>query len=272
MKRFYKAATVEGYQEVISEEDQLLNYLALAKISCSAGESIRHKTGKYESALVILSGTATITCEGMKWNQLGGRKTVFDGKATTVYVPCQSEYEIIADTDVEIAVCKVLADEKFEPFVVGPDEIVVHQRGQQTWQREVHDILADQAEGRVQRIVLGETFHHPGHWSGFPPHKHDGEHAPIEPHFEEIYHYQLNPEQGFGVQLHYTKDSSIDDAHIIKHGDSFAIDIGYHPVNAAGGYQLYYLWFMAGDSGRTLHPYEDPDHKWLHHSQAKSTS
>jgi 5-deoxy-D-glucuronate isomerase len=45
--------------------------------------------------------------------------------------------------------------------------------------------------------------------------------------------------------------------------DSFTIDKGYHPVSAEGGYQVYYLWFMAGETGRTLRPYDDPDHKWL---------
>jgi len=37
----------------------------------------------------------------------------------------------------------------------------------------------------------------------------------------------------------------------------------FFPVIDAGGYEVYYLWFMAGDSGRKLQPYEDPDHRWL---------
>jgi 5-deoxy-glucuronate isomerase len=44
----------------------------------------------------------------------------------------------------------------------------------------------------------------------------------------------------------------------------FAIDKGYRPVNAAGGYPIYYLWFNAEEEGRTLKPYDDPDHKWLY--------
>ncbi|GAA4714984.1 5-deoxy-glucuronate isomerase [Brevibacillus fulvus] len=264
MQRFMKAKEAEGYQDLIGEEYPLLQYLALGKLTLKQGQTYEAQTNGYETALVILSGKAAISAEDQRWTGLGGRNNVFEGKATTVFVPCQSAYQVTAETDLQIAVCKVKAEEKYAPFVVRPEEVVVQQRGKAQWNREVHDIIADNANNRVQRIVLGETFHKPGEWSGYPPHKHDGEFAPEEPNLEEIYYYQVNPQQGFGVQLHYTKDLSIDEAHIIRHGDSFAIDKGYHPVVAGGGYQLYYLWFMAGESGRTLRPYEDPDHRWLH--------
>ncbi|MGF6947855.1 5-deoxy-glucuronate isomerase [Neobacillus sp. B4I6] len=264
MERFYKANEVEGYQEIFQEDSPLLKYLAFGKILLKAGQEYTSGTNDFETALVLLKGTAAISCEGQTWEELGGRENVFSGKATTAYIPCYSEYVIKAETDLDVAVCKVKAEEKFEPFVVRPDDVVIHQRGKNNWKREVHDIIADNADGRVQRMILGETFNHAGEWSSYPPHKHDGEHYPEELNLEEIYHYQANPKQGFGVQLHYTKDGSIDDAYIIRNGDSFAIDKGYHPVNAAGGYQVYYLWFMAGEEGRTLRPYDDPDHKWVH--------
>jgi len=266
MQRFHKAKQAEGYQDIIKEDDQLLKYLAFGKVSLKQGQSYESQTGGFETALVILTGKASVAAEGEKWDHLGGRNSVFEGKATTVFVSCQSAYQIIAETDIEVAVCKVKAEEKFAPFIVTPEEVVVHQRGKAQWNREVHDIIADNADNRVQRMILGETFNKPGQMSGYPPHKHDGEFAPEEPNMEEIYYYQVNPQQGFGVQLHYTKDQSIEEAHIIRHGDSFAIDKGYHPVMAAGGYEVYYLWFMAGDSGRKLKPYEDPDHRWLNNA------
>lgn len=263
MQRYYKSESASGYRDIIEFQEQGLKYLAFGKATLAAGEKHEAATGDCETAIVILKGTAAVSAEGKTWRGLGGRRTVFEGKATAVYVPCQSAYAIEAETDVEVAVCRVKAEEKFEPFVVRPDEIVVHRRGKELWQRDVHDIIADNADGRVQRIVLGETFNDAGHWSSFPPHKHDGEFAPEEPNLEEIYYYQVDPEQGFGVQLHYTKDGAIDDAYIIRPGDSFAIDRGYHPVASAGGYRVYYLWFMAGETGRKLQPYDDPDHRWL---------
>jgi 5-deoxy-glucuronate isomerase len=263
MQRFFQAQEVEGYQDIIPEENPVLKYLAFGKVCLKEGQSFESQTGGFETALVILAGKARISCEGETWEHLGERENVFAGKATTVYVPCQSEYRIDAETDVQIAVCKVKAETKFKPFVVKPEEVVVHHRGKDSWQRDVHDIVADNCDGRVHRMVLGETYSEPGQWSSYPPHKHDGEFAPEEPNLEEVYHYQVDPQQGFGVQLHYTKDRAIDQAYIVRHGDSFAIDKGYHPVVSAGGYRVYYLWFMAGETGRTLRPYDDPDHKWL---------
>lgn len=263
MQRYYRGKKFEGYQEIISEDDQLLNYLAFGKLTLKAGHEYVSRTNGYEVALVILSGKATISSENQSWEHLGGRQTVFENRATTVYVPCQSEYSIQAETDIQVGVCKVKAEEKFKPFVVWPDDVVHQQRGKETWRRDVYDVLADNANGKVQRIVLGETINRRGNWSGYPPHKHDGEFFPEEPKLEEVYHFQLNPEQGIGVQLHYTKDNDINDAYLVKHGDSFAIDKGYHPVGSTGGYEVYYLWFMAGETGRELKPYEDPDHKWL---------
>jgi 5-deoxy-glucuronate isomerase len=264
LSRLFNDLHTSGYQDIIKQDYNLLQYLALGKITLNAGEHFSGETGAFETGLVILSGKVTIACEQEKWGDLGERNNVFEGKATAVYVPCQSEYQITAQTnDVQIAVCKVKAETKFIPFVVKPDDIIVNHRGKDTWQREVHDIITDNGNDRVHRIILGETYNHPGHWSSYPPHKHDGEFAPEEPKLEEIYHYQINPRQGFGIQLHYTTDRSIDQAYIVRNGDSFAIDKGYHPVSAAGGYQVYYLWFMAGGSGRSLRPYDDPDHRWL---------
>ncbi len=44
-----------------------------------------------------------------------------------------------------------------------------------------------------------------------------------------------------------------------------SIPSGYHPVVAAPGYSLYYLWVMAGD-GRQMAPYLDPAHAWVQES------
>ncbi|GGE26587.1 5-deoxy-glucuronate isomerase [Pullulanibacillus camelliae] len=264
MTHFMKGKQVNGYQEIFSEADALLNYLAFGKLELNKEQTFESATNEYETTLVILEGTISVETEGQSWTALGGRTSVFDGKATAVYIPCQATYKITAESVAQIAVCKVKAEEKYRPFVVRPEDIVIHRRGKDTWQRVVHDIIVENDyPGKVQRTVLGETFNDPGSWSGYPPHKHDGEFAPEEPNLEEIYHYQVNPEQGFGVQFLYTKDGEIDQAYRIQQGDSFAIDKGYHPVGGAGGYQIYYLWFMAGPSGRTLNPYEDPDHRWL---------
>lgn len=260
----YKAENKNGCQTVIGPACEELDYLNFDLLRLENGEAYKGETGNFETVLVILGGKATITVDGQTWENLGERKDVFSGKATSVYIPIQTGFAVTeaAGETVEIGVCKVKAEEKFTSFLISPDEVVVHHRGRDTWKRDVHDIIAANGEGRVQRIVIGETYSAPGSWSSYPPHKHDVD-SDQEVKMEEIYFFQMEPQQGFGVQLVYTEDGEVDEAYAIRHGDAVALPKGYHPVAAAGGYQVYYLWFLGGGSGRNLKPYDQPAHKWL---------
>ena len=51
-------------------------------------------------------------------------------------------------------------------------------------------------------------------------------------------------------------------AEFLRHGSVVGIPRGYHPVCAAPGYRLYYLWALVG-AERQLAMYEDPAHRWL---------
>src|SRR5438067_623666 len=53
-------------------------------------------------------------------------------------------------------------------------------------------------------------------------------------------------------------------------GDVVSIRAGYHPVVAAPGYALYYLWVMAG-AGRQLAPFFDPQHAWVQERPTRRT-
>src|SRR5262249_32783607 len=141
------------------------------------------------------------------------------------------------------------------PRAIEPDDVAVQTRGREQWRREVHDIVGRDAP--AQRLLVGETFNEPGGWSSFPPHKHDG--VDGEPELEEVYYYRFDRPEGFGFQALYTRDGPArhDDAVLVRHGSVVGIPCGYHPVCAAPGYRLYYLWALAG-RGRTLVMHEDP--------------
>jgi 5-deoxy-glucuronate isomerase len=132
------------------------------------------------------------------------------------------------------------------------------QRGRDLYTREVHNVFV--TDPHVRRLLVGETFNPPGHWSSFPPHKHDGRDG--EPVLEEVYHYRIDPPQGFGHQMLYTADGE-NQTHVVRDGDAVLLPYGYHPVSAPPGYRLYYLWAMAG-AERRLALHEDPDHRWIH--------
>jgi 5-deoxy-glucuronate isomerase len=248
----------KGLREVIKPGD-VTKYIGLGILTLEAGESYKTKTYDKEVVLVILSGKANLKVDDVKYENLGERKDVFSGRATAVYIPRESFYEVIEaqGEKLEIAVLSAVAEKKFKPFVVKPEDVVVNHRGVPGYQRDVHDIIVDNGEGRVDRIVVGETFSYPGEWSSYPSHKHDTYNPPEETMMEEIYFFKVNPPEGFGVQVMYNDDLSLRDAYIIKDKDAVAIPEGYHPVASAPGFAVYYLWVMAGPHGRKLTPKDD---------------
>src|SRR5712692_7091719 len=79
---------------------------------------------------------------------------------------------------------------------------------------------------------------------------------------QEVYHFRIDPPQGFGIQRIYSPERGLNEAFVVEDGDTVVIPFGYHPVVAAPGYRLYYLWALAGD-GRDLRVVEDPVHGWV---------
>ncbi|MBE5964330.1 MAG: 5-deoxy-glucuronate isomerase [Lachnospira sp.] len=264
LKRFYEKEEKYGYYEVITKEAGL-EVIGMDMIRLNEDEEVAADSLGFELGLVLLSGQATINAGAFVAENIGGRRNVFDGKPATVYMPCDTSYTV-KNTGcgiLEVAVCKVKADKKYEPFVVLPQDIITEHRGKLNWQRDVNDIITTKYEGKVDKIVLGETYGCAGQWSSYPSHKHDTDNMPYEVNMEEIYHFKVNPKQGFGIQVMYNDDMSLKESYIVKDGDSIAIKEGYHPVAAAPGYSVYYLWVMAGNSGRKLTPCDDPNHAWV---------
>ena len=111
-------------------------------------------------------------------------------------------------------------------------------------------------------MLVVEVITPGGHWSSYPPHKHDRDALPDESYLEETYYHRLKPAQGFGFQRVYTDDGSLDEALTVKDGDVVLVPRGYHPVAAPHGYDLYYLNVMAGPK-RIWRFYNDPQHEWL---------
>jgi 5-deoxy-glucuronate isomerase len=91
-------------------------------------------------------------------------------------------------------------------------------------------------------LVVGETLNPPGGWSSWPPHAHA---------HEEIYLYRFQPEHGFGVHVDVGADACSPDGdtpQLVRDGDIVRIRSGHHPVVAAPGCTMYYLWALAGDA------------------------
>lgn len=237
-----------------------LEHIGFSLLRLQPGESHAVAGSGVETCLIILTGTGDVSGPGFAYENIGGRQRVFDGRATAVYLPAGCAYRVQARSALAVAVATSPAPATGEPRLIRPDDVVVNERGKPGFRRQVHDIL--DLRTPAQRLVVGETTNHTGEWSSYPPHKHD-EHIPgVEADMEEVYLFQVDPPGGFGVQVLYSSDGALDEAYTVRDGDVAILPFGYHPVAAAPGYRLYYLWIMAGQ-GRQLLPVDDPDHVWV---------
>ena len=133
-------------------------------------------------------------------------------------------------------------------------------RGKDTNTRYVRNILpeTEPAEG----LLVVEVITPGGHWSSYPPHKHDTAAEAQETVLEETYYHRLQPPQGFAIQRVYTDDRSLDETISVEDGDVVMVPRGYHPVGAPHGYDLYYLNVMAGPKRQWVFR-NDPVHDWI---------
>lgn len=230
--------------------------LSTHRLRLDAGSTAKFSSPGEEAVVILQEGRGVFKAGGKEWPV--SRTSVFTERATALYLPAGMELVATAETTLEAVVFTTPAPPGGEPVLMSPKEVQVNSRGRGIYTREVHNIFVD--DPHVRRLMVGETFNPPGHWSSYPPHKHDGRDG--EPTLEEVYYYRIDPPQGFGQQLLYTNDGE-SVTHSVRDGDTVLLPYGYHPVSAPPGYRLYYLWGMAGEQ-RKLALHEDPAHTWIH--------
>lgn len=213
-----------------------------------------------EACLVVLSGRCDVEVGGRSFENIGRRTSVFDDEApAAVYVPAGATYAVTARTKLELAVGSAPGGGG-EARLINPERISRETRGVGTNTRYVRNILPETEP--AESLLIAEVITPGGHWSSYPPHKHDRLAPPEESALEEIYYHRLNPAQGFAFQRVYTDDRSLDETVCVEDGDVVLVPRGYHPVGAPHGYDLYYLNVMAGPS-RTWIFNNDPAHAWI---------
>ncbi|CAG7642425.1 5-deoxy-glucuronate isomerase [Paenibacillus solanacearum] len=243
------------------------SYVGFEVYRLQAGQSLKRETGEQEACLVLLSGLADAATSGSKWERIGERMSVFEEKPPyAVYVPSGDAYELTALTEVELAVCLAPGKGSHAARLIAPSDIEVEIRGKGNAQRRIHQILPEQKE--ADSLLVVEVFTPNGHWSSYPPHKHDEDNLPDESYLEETYYHKVQPEHGFAIQRVYTDDRSLDETMAVRNGEAVLVPKGYHPVSAPPGYDVYYLNVMAGPV-RTWKFHNDPDHEWIFKEWAK---
>jgi len=235
------------------------NFLKLA-----SGEKYGANSGGREILAVILGGMATFTINGATFERVGGRSNVFSGKPHSVYIPAGAEYNIQADSAVEIGLPSAPSDETgIQPYVIAPSQVANGIWGAGNFKRNFHQVLtlAAQPELPARRLIVGETFTPSGNWSTYPPHKHQEDDLPRQAFHEEMYYFKVNPGEGFGI-CHYYDEDGEDENFTLRDNSIHMMTHGYHTVVSAPGYTTYYLWFLAGNQ-RVQATVDDPELSWV---------
>jgi 5-deoxy-glucuronate isomerase len=214
-----------------------------------------------EACIVVLTGTASIEVGGERFDSIGSRASVFDDAAPgAVYAPAGQTYRVTATTPVELAIGSAPGEPGNKPRLIAADRMSREVRGHGTNQRFVRNILPETE--RADSLLVVEVITPGGHWSSYPPHKHDTATEGEETALEETYYHHVNPPQGFAFQRVYTDDRSIDETVTVEDGDLVMVPRGYHPAGAPHGYDLYYLNVMAGPKRQWIFR-NDPAHDWI---------
>ena len=253
----------DGSVVKVTPESAGWEYVGFEVLRLEDGRAVERRADDEEVCLVVLSGYCTVSTSDDEWRGIGERDSVFEGLPYALYLPPGTDYRIEAVTYLELAVASAPARggvEPLDPLLVRPEDIEVEVRGYGNLERRVHPILMENRP--AERLLVVEVITPQGHWSSYPPHKHDENNRPHETCLEETYYYKIQPIQGFAVQMVYTEDRSLDETLTVQDDDTVLVPRGYHAVSAPPGYDLYYLNVMAGPV-REWKIKNDPDHEWL---------
>lgn len=257
----------------VTPEEAGWDYISFQVRRLSQGQAWSWQSGENELALVNLSGRYRVHSNRGDWQEIGGRRNVFEGAAHALYLPRHTEFTVTAEVAGEFAVTWTPTDQDHQPWLIQPDQVAISIRGGDNASRQINDLLPPGSP--VHRLVLVEVYTPSGNWSSYPGHKHDVHREDeqgnlLEADLEEVYFYQIDRPEGYAYQRVYTDENSplqqagfpIDALVRAEHNTAVLVPEGYHPVVSAPGYTTYYLNVLAG-SAQSLANQDDPRYAWV---------
>ena len=238
------------------------NYVGFSLFQLNEGEKISEYNDENEMLIVMIEGLAHFIGADIDWGVLGDRMDVFEKKPPhCLYLPNGSKFECTAKTACVIAIGIAPGKGGHKARKIGPDGIVLTERGRGTNKRFINNIAMEN-EDYCDSLLVTEVFTPAGHWSSYPSHRHDEDDFPRITYLEETYYHRLKPASGFGIQRVYTEDGSLDQTMAVSDGDVVLVPRGHHPCAAPYGFEMYYLNIMAGPL-RKWRFLPDPAVKWI---------
>ena len=262
MNLLRKPKGTTGHVHDISVADAGWGYVGFGLYRLSAGQSAKEVTGDREVILVLVEGKARISGAGRDFGELGTRMDVFEQTPPAcVYIPNGSDWTATATTACTLAVCTAPGHGGHKAAQIGPDTIQMVTRGKGANTRYIHPIAMEDRHV-ADSLLVTEVFTPAGHWSSYPPHRHDVDDFPNMTYLEETYYHRLNPSQGYGHQRVWSEDGTLDETMSVSNHDVVLVPKGHHPCAAPYGYEMYYLNVMAGPL-RKWRFQNHPDHDWI---------
>lgn len=262
MSLLQKPKAKHGLIHEITPQSAGWTYVGFAAHRLSKGQTVSLDTEEREAILVLVEGMANISAQGFEFGELGARMNVFDRTPpASVYVPNDSKWSVTATTDCTLAVCTAPGKGEHPARIIGPSAIKTETRGTGTNTRYINAIAMEERDV-ADSLLVTEVYTPAGHWSSYPPHRHDEDDDPRMTYLEETYYHRLNPAHGFGIQRVWTDDRTLDETMAVEDHDVVLVPRGYHPCAAPYGYDMYYLNVMAGPL-RKWRFKNDPIHDWI---------
>ena len=234
-------------------------YLSFRAMRLAPGEHYDGDTAGSEVALVPIDGAARVEVGDRAFDLR--RAGVFESLPSVLYLPPGTAFTVVASSEFEFTIGGAPASGRYPLRLFRPEDMKVEMRGGANAYRQVSHVLGPHLP--AERLYLFEVYTPSGFWSGWPPHRHDGEDGSA--YVEETYYYKIRPAHGWGIHRNYTRDRELDELVLVRDGDLVLVPRGFHPVAAPPGSNLYYLNYMAGellDGARATPPVDDPDWAW----------
>jgi 5-deoxy-glucuronate isomerase len=251
----------DGSVVVVTPESAGWSHVGFEVLRLAEDQRVQRATADREVCVVVISGSVDLASEHGDWPGLGGREDPFSGLPDAAYLPPRTKLSLRGCRGgAELGLCFAPATSGAAARVLPGDEVEVEVRGYGALERRIHPILMGDRE--ADSLLVCEVLTPDGHWSSYPPHKHDREALPEESLLEETYYHRIRPRHGFALQRVYTGDGALDESVAARDGDVVLVPRGYHTVSAPPGYALYYLNVMAGPA-RAWAIANDPDHEWI---------
>ncbi|MDH3293224.1 MAG: 5-deoxy-glucuronate isomerase [Acidimicrobiia bacterium] len=267
-----KAKPGPGTVLQVTPESAGWSSLSFAVVELVAGQSHRHLVPDQETAVVPLSGTASLELGSDRFEV--ARRSVFAELAPVGYAPPGTPVTLTAGSHgCTFAIGGAPAEGRYPARLIEPSIIRSEVRGGGAALRQVNHTLAPPVE--AERLILYEVYVPRGTWSGWAPHRHDG--IDGSPYLEETYYFRLDRPEGFWMHRNWDDGTGYDGDGADRpepyeqlmsggDGDCALVPGGYHSSVACPGANMYFLNYLAGElvaERRATPPCFHSDFTWI---------